>query len=69
MSRLTYASNTAGSSLSTPVEREYIRTQLSIFLSTLPTAAEGVPLKTWNDGMTDGTRSTSNERLLDASEA
>jgi hypothetical protein len=31
-------------------EREYIRRELDMFFSTLPTVAEGFPLKTWRGG-------------------
>jgi hypothetical protein len=31
-------------------EREYIRLELDIFFSTLPSVAEGFRLKTWRDG-------------------
>ena len=31
----------------TPAERDYIRRELSMFFSTLPTVAEGFTLKTW----------------------
>src|SRR5271166_6452096 len=34
----------------TPSERAYIRTELDIFFSTLPTVAEGFQLKTWRSG-------------------
>jgi hypothetical protein len=34
----------------TPSERAYIRTELDIFFSTLPTVAEGFQLKTWRGG-------------------
>jgi 2-hydroxychromene-2-carboxylate isomerase len=34
----------------TPVERDYIRRELDMFFSTLPTVAEGFPLKTWRGG-------------------
>jgi hypothetical protein len=34
----------------TPSERAYIRTELDIFFSTLPTVAEGFMLKTWRGG-------------------
>ena len=34
----------------TPSERAYIRTELDIFFSTLPTVAEGFLLKTWRGG-------------------
>ena len=34
----------------TPNERAYIRTELDIFFSTLPTVAEGFLLKTWRGG-------------------
>ena len=38
----------------TPVERDYIRRQLDVFFSTLPTVAEGVRLQTWKTGMRKG---------------
>ena len=34
----------------TPGERDYIRRELDMFFSTLPTVAEGFQLKTWRDG-------------------
>jgi hypothetical protein len=34
----------------TPGERDYIRRELDMFFSTLPTVAEGFLLKTWRDG-------------------
>ena len=34
----------------TPGERDYIRRELDIFFSTLPTVAEGFQLKTWRGG-------------------
>ena len=34
----------------TPAERDYIRRELSMFFSTLPTVAEGFTLKTWAGG-------------------
>ena len=34
----------------TPSERAYIRTELDMFFSTLPTVAEGFQLKTWRGG-------------------
>ena len=34
----------------TPSERAYIRSELDIFFSTLPTVAEGFPLKIWRGG-------------------
>jgi len=34
----------------TPAERDYIRSQLTMFFSTLPTVAEGFTLKTWAGG-------------------
>lgn len=34
----------------TPAERDYIRRELSMFFSTLPTVAEGFALKTWAGG-------------------
>jgi hypothetical protein len=34
----------------TPLERDYIRRELDMFFSTLPTVAEGFPLKTWRGG-------------------
>jgi hypothetical protein len=33
-----------------PGEREYIRRELDMFFSTLPTVAEGFQLKTWRGG-------------------
>ena len=34
----------------TPVERDYIRRDLDMFFSTLPSVAEGFHLKTWRGG-------------------
>ena len=34
----------------TPAERDYIRRELDIFFSTLPSVAEGFYLKTWRGG-------------------
>jgi hypothetical protein len=34
----------------TPAERDYIRRELDMFFSTLPTVAEGFQLKTWRGG-------------------
>jgi hypothetical protein len=34
----------------TPAERDYIRRELDMFFSTLPTVAEGFPLKAWRGG-------------------
>jgi len=34
----------------TPGERDYIRRELDRFFSTLPSVAEGFPLKTWRGG-------------------
>ena len=34
----------------TPAERDYIRSQLTMFFSTLPTVAEGFTLKRWAGG-------------------
>jgi hypothetical protein len=34
----------------TPPERDYIRRELDMFFSTLPTVAEGFQLKTWRGG-------------------
>jgi hypothetical protein len=33
-----------------PGERDYIRRELDMFFSTLPTVAEGFQLKTWRGG-------------------
>jgi len=41
---------TAPSTALTPSERAYIRTELDVFFSTLPTVAEGFMLKTWRGG-------------------
>lgn len=38
----------------TPGERDYIRRELDMFFSTLPTVAEGFPLKTWRGGPETG---------------
>ncbi len=37
-----------------PKEREYIRRELDMFFSTLPTVAEGFQLKTWRGGPAAG---------------
>jgi len=34
----------------TPSERAYIRSELDIFFSTLPSVVDGFPLKTWRGG-------------------
>ena len=34
----------------TPAERDYIRRELDMFFSTLPTVAEGFSLRTWRGG-------------------
>ena len=34
----------------TPVERDYIRRELDMFFSTLPSVAEGFHIKTWRGG-------------------
>ncbi len=34
----------------TPAERDYIRRELDMFFSTLPSVAEGFQLKTWRGG-------------------
>ena len=36
-------------------ERDYIRRELDVFFSTLPTVAEGFQLKTWRGGVKGGT--------------
>jgi hypothetical protein len=38
----------------TPGERDYIRRELDMFFSTLPTVAEGFQLKTWRGGPVAG---------------
>jgi hypothetical protein len=38
----------------TPGERDYIRRELDMFFSTLPSVAEGFHLKTWCDGTEAG---------------
>ena len=38
-----------------PGEREYIRRELDQFFSTLPTVAEGFPLRVWRGGQQAGT--------------
>jgi hypothetical protein len=38
----------------TPAEREYIRRELDQFFSTLPSAAEGLQLRTWRGGPRTG---------------
>ena len=50
MSRLMNTSDTATMVSLTPAERDYIRSQLTMFFSTLPTVAEGFTLKTWAGG-------------------
>jgi hypothetical protein len=37
-------------------ERDYIRRELDMFFSTLPTVAEGFQLKTWRGGPTSVSR-------------
>jgi hypothetical protein len=37
-----------------PVERDYLRQQLDVFFSTLPTVAEGIQLRTWKNGTRKG---------------
>ncbi len=41
---------TAAPALFTPVERDYIRRELDMFFSTLPSVADGFQLKTWRGG-------------------
>ena len=50
MSRLMNTSDTATMVSLTPAERDYIRSPLTMFFSTLPTVAEGFTLKTWAGG-------------------
>ena len=38
----------------TPAERDYVRRELDMFFSTLPTVAEGFQLKTWRGGLQAG---------------
>ena len=38
----------------TPAERDYIRRELDMFFSTLPSVAEGFYLKTWRGGLRAG---------------
>jgi hypothetical protein len=38
----------------TPAERDYIRRELDMFFSTLPSVAEGFQLKTWRGGAQAG---------------
>ena len=38
----------------TPAERDYIRRELDMFFSTLPSVAEGFQLKTWRGGLQAG---------------
>jgi hypothetical protein len=38
----------------TPSERSYIRRELDLFFTTLPTVAEGFPLKIWKTGVQAG---------------
>jgi len=40
----------AASAVLTPGERDYIRRELDMFFSTLPTVAEGFQLRTWRGG-------------------
>jgi len=40
----------AAPALFTPVERDYIRRELDMFFSTLPSVADGFQLKTWRGG-------------------
>ncbi len=44
------ASRTAGGGGFTAGERDYIRRELDMFFSTLPSVADGFPLKTWRGG-------------------
>jgi len=46
---------TASAASFTPAERDYIRRELDMFFSTLPTVAEGFQLKTWRGGPQAGT--------------
>ena len=41
---------TAAPALFTPVERDYIRRELDMFFSTLPSVADGFQLRTWRGG-------------------
>ena len=50
MSHLMNTSGTATVAPLTPAERDYIRSQLTMFFSTLPTVAEGFTLKIWAGG-------------------
>jgi len=49
-SRPVLETRTAPSTEFTPSERAYIRSELDIFFSSLPTVAEGFQLKTWRGG-------------------
>jgi hypothetical protein len=40
----------AATTVLTPAEREYLRCELDVFFSTLPTVAEGFMLRTWHGG-------------------
>ena len=44
------ASATSTPDALTPGERDYIRSELDVFFSTLPSVAEGFHLKTWRGG-------------------
>ena len=44
------ASEPVAADVFTPVERDYIRRELDMFFSTLPSVAEGFHIKTWRGG-------------------
>ena len=44
----------AAPALFTPAERDYIRRELDMFFSTLPSVADGFQLKTWRGGQQAG---------------
>ncbi len=46
----TITSDTAAPAPFTPAERDYIRRELDMFFSTLPSVAEGFHIKTWRGG-------------------
>jgi hypothetical protein len=47
-------SPTTAASEFSPAEREYVRRELDVFFSTLPTVAEGFPLRVWKGGPRKG---------------
>ena len=50
---MTRSATTTGTEF-TPTERSYIRRELDLFFTTLPTVAEGFQLKTWKTGPQSG---------------